>query len=281
MTVPKVTTKQIKGSRWYIIDKDDPTKTVPGVSSITSMMPKDALTPAAVKETAAFVCRNQDAIRSMSKVDAFDWIKGAYRRSWNAKANLGTRVHAGCEQIDKALIEGRKPAFRVETEIKPYLNQYAKFIREFEVEPVMSEVTVFNGDVGYAGTFDGLKWMTLPTGERALFDVDTKSGASGVWPEAALQQTAYNHAPYYIDPKTGLLVPMPAELRQDIAFALWLRPEGYAVLPLDTGVENWQHFKRLRACFQWEKVEQHGEVAVRAPINERPIRRGYRPPELS
>lgn len=277
MTVPKVKTKQVRGERWYVIDPDDPTKTVPGVSSITGMMPKNALMPAAVKETAAFVVRNQQSIATMSRGDAFEWIKGAYRREWNKKADLGTEVHAAVEQIDRALIAGRKPKFAVRDEIVPYLRNYARFVKEFAVKPLMVETTVFNETVGYAGTADGFKYMTLPTGETALFDVDTKSGASGVWAEAGLQQTAYTHGEFIVD-EDGELAPMPEELVADKAYALWLRPEGFALLPLDTGPESWQQFQRLRESFQWKT--DHEESVVGKPINEIPIKRGYRPPDL-
>lgn len=275
MTVPKVRTETKNGARWYVIGGDDPVR-LPGVSSIVGMMPKPALVPAAVKATAAYAVRNRVKLLDMPKTAAFDALKAAYRNEWNLKADKGTEVHAAAEAVMRAIAVGEKPTGVIATDVLAYIKNLIRWVREFDVTPVFLERTVVNLSVGYAGTLDGLYWVTLPDGRRVLLIVDTKSGGSGIYGEAALQQTAYVHAEYYVDPDTNDLVPMPDNIAG--AYALWLRPNGFSMIPLDTGAATFEQFKRLHASYEWQR--EHEKTLVLPPINAEPLRKSWTPPDL-
>ena len=176
-------------------------------------------------------------------------------------------------------IQNRKSTFRVPTSTMAFLKNFARFATEFDVIPQLVETTVWDDEVGYAGTFDGLFRLTLSQevadnlGVAREIDaiVDIKTGASGVWPEAALQQTAYARAKWFIDPDTGKKCPMP---QVDAAFGLWLRPEGWALIPLEIDAENWEQFKRLRASWQWKRTRE--KYAVGKAVNRNPLTRKWK-----
>lgn len=271
MTVPKVaTTYDSHGDRWYI-DPGTGDK-LPGVSAILAMMPK-SLTKWSARVAAEYAIDNLDVVSALARTDAqaaIDLVRGAPERYSKKARDLGTEVHAYTEQIMRDRMDGRKSTFRVPSNILDFLKSFARFATEFDVYPEMIETTVWDEEVGYAGTLDARYRLTLPDGREISALVDTKSGASGVWPEASLQQTAYAHAKWYIDPETGKKEPMPAV---DAAFALWLRPNGWALIPLSIGLEEWEQFKRLRASWEWKHTrEKH---VVGKAVNQHPLRRQW------
>jgi hypothetical protein len=196
-------------------------------------------------------------------------IQGASARFSEKAAKEGTMVHHYCEIVARAVRDGTKPrAERIPPIITPYLKSYVKFLKEFDVEPVMIEDVVWDTEVGYAGRLDMA--CRLRTVDNSLVIVDTKSGASGVWDSAALQQTAYRYASHYWDEPNDKLVPMP-----EIAatYALWLRPEGFALIPLDSTEAEWEQFKRLRGSLEWKRVR--AKKVVKPAINKTPIKRQW------
>lgn len=270
MTVPKVATTYVAGDRYYVLS--DGSK-APGVSSILNMLPKPALPGWAAREAAQFAVSNIEVVAALARTDvkaAVDLVKGAPWRKSGKAADKGTDVHGYAEVLMRDRIEGRKSNFRVPEGTMDFLRNFARFATEFDVVPRMVETTVWDDEVDYAGTLDGFYTLTLD-GQELDAIVDIKTGASGVWPEAALQQTAYARAKWYIDPRTGEKLPMP---KADAAFGLWLRPEGWALIPLAIDDANWEQFKRLRASYEWKRTrEKH---AVGKAVNKNPLTRKWK-----
>lgn len=253
---------------------DDGTK-APGVSAIKGMMPKDALVPWAAKMAAFFVVDNIDSVASLVKTDeaaAIDLIKGAPSRKTQRAADNGTLQHGLTEEIARAVQAGRKPQFPVPPGSLPFLKNYARFLKEFNVRPVLIETSVYNDDPAYAGTFDLLAWLEIQ-GKDYLSIVDTKTAESGIWSDSALQQTAYKKAKYYIDPDDGTLKPMP---EVELTFGLWLRPNGWALIPLESGDREWEQFKTLHSSYMW-KIQREKAVVGKA-INKDPLKKKWKPP---
>jgi hypothetical protein len=274
LTVPKVKTTYISGDRWYVMD-DDSQRAV-GVSAVKDMMPKQALTGWAAKQAAFFCVDNLETIRLLVQTDenaAIDLIKGAPWRKSGKAAGAGTEIHGETEQIAVAVMQGTKPRFRPGANSMPFLRHYVRFLTEFKVKPVMLETTVWNEDPPYAGTFDLLCYLQEANDpEPVLSIVDTKTGASGVWSDAALQQTAYRYASHYIDPDTGELRKMPWAER---TYGLWLRPNGFALLPLASELAEWEQFKRLHGSFEWKRTRD--KKVVGKAVNRTPIKRAWNP----
>lgn len=256
--------------RWY---RNNDTKVeVPGVSAIVDMLPKKALTPWAAKLAAEYAIGNLDEITSLlSEKDgekkAIDLIKGASSRFADKAAKEGTAVHHYSEAVARAVLSNTKPkAEDMPQGMLPYLKNYVRFIKEFDVEPVMMETVVWNEEIGYAGRFDMA--CRLRTISNDLVIVDTKSGASGVWPSVSLQQTAYVYAESYWDEVEDVLRPMPNIVG---AYGLWLRPQGFALIPVDTTVAEVEQLKRLRGSLEWQRGRS--SKVVKPAINKYPIKR--------
>ena len=258
--------------RWY---KNTETGVeVPGVSGIVDMMPKNALTPWAARLAAEYVVGNMDEVREIIGSDskegerrAIDWIKGASSRYSDKAAREGTSVHHYTEEIARAVMNKTKPkAERMPEGMTPYLKSYVRFLKEFDVEPVMLEETVWDDEVGYAGRFDMACRLRAISNDLVI--VDTKSGASGVWESVSLQQTAYVYAPKWYDNMTQSFKDMP---ETGAAYALWLRPEGFALIPVDTTDAEWEQFKRLRGSLEWKL--KRGPRVIKPAINKYPIKR--------
>lgn len=245
------------------------------MSAIIDMMPKNALTPWASRLAAEYVVGHMDEVADMlaekdGEKRAIDWIKGASKRDSSKKARTGTSVHHWTEEVARAVMNGTKPKTdRLPEGILPYLKQYVRFLHEFDVEPVLLENVIWNDEVGYAGRIDMA--CRLRAIDNALVIVDTKSGASGVWESVALQQTAYARAESWWDEEKDVMVPMPEIAR---TYALWLRPEGFALIPVQSTDAEWEQVKRLRESLEW-KLKRGSKVILPA-INKRPIKRQRR-----
>lgn len=272
MTDPKVTTKYMKGAlygdRWYVHDETG--DSVPGVSAIKSMYPAPALENWFKKATAEYCVDHVDAVSALAERDregAIELVKGATSRHSKKAAGRGTEVHALCEQVMRDLLEGKKSSFQVTKDDMMYLRNFARFIKEFNVKPVMVETTIWDHDHRFAGTFDLLAKID---GYDGLSIIDTKSGQSGIYHDAGVQQTAYSWAEFYIN-EAGEFVDMP-QVKQ--AFGLWLRPDGWALIPLRTDDVMWAHFLRLRELYAYKEKIQ--DTVVGRAVNENPLKKKWR-----
>jgi hypothetical protein len=268
VTTPKVETKYVKGDRWYIHSASG--NQVPGVSAIKEMLPSSALSGWFKKFTAEYCVDHIEEVRALAAKDregAIGLVKGATDRHSKAAASKGTDIHTLSEQLMRDKMAGVKSTFRATKDEMRYLRNLARFIQEFDVVPEMLETTVWSQEHDYAGTFDFMGYLK---GYDGLSIVDYKSGQSGVYPEAGIQQTGYKWADSYID-EDGNFVPMPKVER---AFGLWLRPDGWALYPLRTDELMWEHFLHLRASYRF-KVEVSPTV-VGKPVNENPLKKKWR-----
>lgn len=208
-------------------------KAVGVTTAISKGLPKPALMNWAAKCTAeeALNLLMVDAERRAEYYKAngidsqralLDWLKKAPIRLRDTAAVRGTKVH----NIAEKLVTG------VEVEVPPELRGHVEsamqFIREWKVKPLLVEKTVGSYQWGYAGTFDLIG--EIPDGRRILFDY--KTGQSGIWPDVALQLAAYRHADSYVA-DDGLEMPMK-EVGIDECKAVWVRADGYDVIPLTT-----------------------------------------------
>lgn len=263
-------TRYIRGQRYYVHTEGG---TVPGVSGIKSMLPAPALFNWAKNETAWYCINNLETIMILAEKDragALELVKNATSRHSRLAADRGTEVHALAEQIMRDKMAGVKSSFHATKDDMLYLKNLARFIREFEVEPVFVETTVWSREHNYAGTTDLICRLK---GYPGLSIVDYKTGASGIYSDVAVQQVGYVRADSYID-EEGKFQPMPPIER---AMALWLRPDGFALIPLQTDEEVWKVFLHLREIFDY--VKGTADKVVGKPVNKTPLKKTWKPPK--
>jgi hypothetical protein len=134
----------------------------------------------------------------------------------------GTAVHDAAHKL----------ALGAEVDLDPenarVVDSYLRFVDEWHVVDELVEAVVINRKWHYMGTLDLV--ATIGAGERWLLDF--KTGASGVWPEAALQLSAYAHAETYLDGNVER-----AFTRPDRAGVVWLRADGYDLYPVPRALD--------------------------------------------
>lgn len=180
-------------------------------------------------------------------------IRRAHRVEWQAKADLGTRVH----YMAADLVLG-KP-IDPDPEAAPFVRQYIAWQEAWGVDVENDyefvELTVFDPGtktrIGYAGTADMGVWLTV-NGKRGLWLNDAKtsltSSVTTVYPDQVLQLAALRYAPHTLLPDdTAGDVP-----RFEGTAILNLRQDAHALIPLPATREAHKAFKaavELKAYF--------------------------------
>lgn len=220
------------------------------VTTIIGALDKPALVYWSANETAKAAVADRKAwlarLENEGEESAIEYLKGArFRRPRGERsaAQLGTEVHAACEQY---ALSGTRPD--VDAEVAPFVDQFDRFLQEWQPEYQATEVTVYSPTYGYAGTCDG--FLNID-GQRLIIDyktsrdsVDGRGKPKGPYPEVALQLAAYRYAElaavwrprrmeqfrrrYYLLSQTEREVGVPVP-EVDGGAVIYLTPDRYAL----------------------------------------------------
>jgi hypothetical protein len=219
---------------------------VPGVTTILgAVVAKPALVGWAGRLVAEYVADKDAAwleeLRADGREALVDHLKGVPNRDRNAAAARGTLIHRYAERV----IAGEE--LQETPELEPlwgHIESCVKFLDDWDVRPVLVEPVIGNRTHRYCGSADLVADSARGAVRRAIFDY--KTGASGIFPETALQLAAYRHAEAYVD-DTGAEEPV-ADLGIEAAYGVHLRGDGYDVYPVDTE-PAWEAFQHIAAAF--------------------------------
>jgi hypothetical protein len=170
------------------------------------------------------------------------WLKGAAPRHRDQKGAEGSDIHAEAEDlilvsIGKLISDGVIEDDRLylpstvvpeyPSEIASRMRSFTSWVNDFRPRFLATEFSVFNLRYVYAGTGDAIvEVYIVPPGELAprwvRVLVDYKSGGD-IWPEAALQESAYIRGDF-IGLPDGTSIPLP---QCEFAAVLHLTPGGY------------------------------------------------------
>jgi len=214
----------------------------PGVTAILrETMPKGALIRWAGNTVADYAVDNWADLAAMPVTDRLAKLRGAADAERDAAARRGTEVHALADRL--AVGE----AVEVPEELAGHVESYRRFLGDWRVEPIATELVVAGhaGRVAYCGTADLLAHMA----DRAVWLLELKTSRSGIYRESALQATGYSRAEVYTLPgEAGVEHPLDG-LGIERCGAVHIRSDGYDLRPLDTGDEVWRYFCRLAAIY--------------------------------
>ncbi|MEU8756271.1 hypothetical protein AB0C88_37865 [Streptomyces chartreusis] len=198
------------------------------------------------------------SLRPEDKEEAYDWLRKGHIRKKDERAEIGGAVH----DVIEAHVLGQPipESFLTDEEIAPFVENFLRFVTEWEIEFEASEMVVGNLTDGWAGTLDYLfrsapiaRLLNVPA--RTLFVGDTKTGGEldekGVYPEAGAQMSAYRRAEVAWL-RDGTQVPMPKV--HDRGIVLHLRPEGFRVMPLKCGDDVYAVFRHAQAIAEFQRV---------------------------
>ena len=198
------------------------------------------------------------SLNPADREEAYDWLRKGHIRKKDERAEIGGAVH----DVIEAHVLGKPipESFLTDEEIAPFVDNFLRFVAEWEIEFEASEMVVGNLTDGWAGTLDYLfrsapiaRLLKVPA--RTLFVGDTKTGGEldekGVYPEAGAQMSAYRRAEVCWL-RDGTQVPMPKV--HDVGIVLHLRPEGYRPMPLKCGDDVYAVFRHVQAVAEFQRA---------------------------
>ena len=233
----------------YYVDADN--QRVPGVTTILGDgLPKKALINWAANATAEYAIDNWAQLGDLTASKRLKELQGARYAEKDAAARRGTEVH----NLAEKLAHGEE--VEVPEELVGHVESYVRFLDEFQVQPVLIEVTIMSHQYGYAGTLDLI--ADFPTlGKRLLCDL--KTNRSGIFGETALQLAGYRFADTYVD-ENGDEVPM---IQVDGCAAIHVRADGADLIPV-TAEEK--QLRQLRYAQQIAEFDKHSRDLVGSPV---------------
>lgn len=210
----------------------------PSVTTVLGTVGKgDALKHWAANEVAKYAVKNIEAWRTLDDAAAIDLLKREPLRFLDRAASRGTDVHALAETYAKT---GVLPEWA--EEIDGYVTALRAFFNEHQPTPVLVEHTVFNSEIGYAGSFDMV--CKLPQFGDDLCVLDYKT-SKAIYPEVAAQLSAYAHGTEYID-DNDQSHPMP-EIKRGVAVRFGAAGD-YEVIECDIEAA-WNYFQAVRRVY--------------------------------
>lgn len=180
---------------------------------------------------------------------AFEWLKKAPYQDRDAAGAKGTKVHKAFEEW----LKGDDEVDIDDPEIREMFDGLLALNERYDIVWERSEQTVFNSEVGYAGTMDGIVLITFPgedTPRRCVADIKTSRSVNKH--EYAMQLAALRHGTV-ICHDDGTEEPMPET--DELGVILWVRPEQEPqVIPVVADDTTFQHFKLCVAMAYAEQV---------------------------
>jgi len=205
-----------------------------------------------------------------------------------ARYNYAAERGRECHRIMEALVYGYKAVvgdpqevpdpvlsarMRSDPSIERDAEEAARALARFGVTPLMVEQPIINTKFWYSGTCDLV--ATSPAfGDDKPTILDYKF-TKQVWPDYALQQSAYTHATNTLDevshvgprggkhPSTWEFGPL-GDLRRDRAYVLNTRDGVSQMIPVVTGGEVWRSVQALLVA--WWAFQPKEEPPILGPI---------------
>ena len=191
-------------------------------------VPKPNLITWAANETAGYAVNHWDELAEAGPAERLRTLERARFASRDGPGERGTAVH----QLAHRLAAGED--VQVPEPLVGHVDAYLAFVEDWRPSEILAETVVGNRKHRYMGTLDAVAHL----GDTQVWLLDFKTAASGIWPEAALQLSAYRNAEFYLD-ADGNEHPMP---QVDVAGCVWLRADGYDLIPVNTDPETFRVF---------------------------------------
>jgi hypothetical protein len=212
---------------------------VPSVTTCTGVLNKPALVGWGAQLGAEWA---RDNPQLADQLDPADWAKlarAAPTKARDSASRIGSDLHTHAERLAKTGEAPDVPA----TDLAMVL-QAADFLDAMGVDTLASERAIYHDTFLYAGRFDLVAQIS-----GAVWLLDFKTGKSGVWPEMALQQSAYRFATHMQGPTPDSPdAPMPPIAHVGI---VWVRPEGWELVPVRADRDTWQAFLACIPIYQF------------------------------
>lgn len=227
--------------RVYKIDGEN----VPSVTTILNALPKE-LKQWAADCAANFAIEHWDELAEQPITKRLDRMRYAHRDIVKAAALRGTEIH----DLGELVAKGEK--VQVPDEHRGPVEAYARFVDDFDVEPVASEVPVAHTVHRYGGRADLWAWLTTAKLGRHYALIDLKSGGN-VYAETTLQLAGYSNADIWQPDGPASEAPMPPV---DALYVAHIMPDAVRLLPVERRASDFRLFLYVQQTAAWLKL--HG-----------------------
>ena len=239
---------------------------VPGVTTITGHFKSGALAEYPGKQVANYAVNNWGTLGGLAPADRLSKLLASRWAERDAAAGRGTDVHA----IARRLHEG-ETGVPYPDELAGHVESSVAFLDTLEPKIIAAELVIGNRTVRYCGTLDLIADLgPVPwDGEiipPARWLLDLKTSRSGIWPETAMQLCAYEHAEVFLA-EDGAERPM-GWLEVERCAAVWIRADGWDLIPVDTGPDTWTYFQYLAWLYHVEETRKEWIGVAAGPFPE-------------
>ncbi len=211
------------------------------VYSVTTItkggIPKD-LAKWSGKCAAQWVIDNREDLDSFPDAVLFNLIATAHERARDVAADKGTAIHDSAEGAVWGQGDGKSPG---------HMAQLKDFLAYSTLQPIYTEITVWNESQGYAGTLD----LLAHDEQGDVYLIDYKTG-NNVYPEHMVQREALARCRKIVWPD-GSEEELP---HIDVIGILHLRPKSWGWYPcydIDAADRNWQCFLAAKEVSEWRR----------------------------
>jgi hypothetical protein len=233
---------------------------LPGVTTILGDgLSKPALVAWGINTTAGYAADHWDELAELPVSKRIEVLKKAPYADRDAAAKRGTEVHRLAEKL------ANDEEIEVPEALAGHVDSYVRFLDEHDVKPVLLETACVSiTKWPYAGTFDGV--LDFPHRGRRL--VDIKTARSGVFPDNALQLSAYLNSTHYAGPEDDWQLHDMSGLGIEGCDVIHVRADGYDVVPVETGSAVFRTFRYVQQLHAWANDQSKTVVgdAVAPPV---------------
>jgi hypothetical protein len=247
-------------SYWEVDETTGDETKVPGVTSLLSDgLPKGGLKNWAAEQAAQHAIMHWDELSRLGLLERAKEIQFAWQRERDAAAGKGQKIH----QLAQRAVAGQR--VEIPEGLEGHVESCVKFLDDYQVQEIVTETTVVNRAIPYAGTLDLVGRML---GHVWLCDWKTGKNA---YSDTALQLAAYAHAEHYVGPD-GLEHPM-SELGIERGAVVHLRPDGYDVYPMNIGDLTFNLFRHVALVGRWTAWDKDTRSTRMDGLMGRPLQR--------
>jgi hypothetical protein len=231
------------------------------VQSVTKALsegyPKPGLIGWAFDTASKFAVDHWDELAELGAGSRLTRIQKARYTERDEAAARGTAIHELAHKLQAG------ETLEIPEPLVGHVDAYLRFVKDWQPREILVETSVFSREFRYAGTVDLI--ADLRDGRRWLLDWKTSKGEP--YPEAALQLAAYRYADFHLHKDGVTEVPMPRVERTGI---VWLRADGYDLIPVDAGPEAFTAFGHVQqvAAFRDEPRERWIGQTLPPPTEE-------------
>jgi len=201
-----------------------------------------------------------------------DWIDKSAVRDMNIASKRGDIIHDYAEKLCRHMLG---ESFDIPTERETamndlhvadpnlayesangYLSSVESFLKDFEVKPVTAEGTVWNHEVGYAGTNDLLcyindkltllDWKT----KKKIKDPNSRWYKPSIRDTIAIQLEAAQHGDEKFDEDKGEWVEWEGTNAEE-QLGVAIGPNGYEAIRVIRKPDTWEMVKALKQVWDW------------------------------